>query len=221
VASRFTVAAAALTRWTGAADEDEAAAEEARRNHQTTFTTVFPPANVLAAQERFNALVLHLRANADYYANVIVTDMVSRGQFPVPTELLPMAGFVALQPMTVVRGRLAYRIDVTSSTQFDAARKLLQGVIDSIPDDTQGDEVTLPTPGFVVEPKLSCCSACEEFVEESRNVELTLRTAQADQEKWESARREARLSQATPDLEPFDPIAPNFRVTVENEPPES
>jgi hypothetical protein len=212
-------AKAALATWTAAATKSDEEAAEARRNHQTTFATVFPAANVLAAQERFDALVRHLRANADYYANVMVTDMISRGQFPVPIDLLQFAGFVALQPMTVVRGRLAYAIDLSSSPQFAAAATLLQSVIDAIPDTTETDDVTLPTPGFVIEPKLSCCSACEDFVEESRRIELVLKAAQADQARWEASRREKRISQATPDLNPFEPIQPAIKVSVEQEPP--
>ena len=209
----------ALATWTSDNTKSETAAAEAKRSHQAAFTSVFPAANVLAAQERFDALVRHLRANADYYANVMVTDMVSRGQFPVPTELLPFIGFVALQPMTVVRGRLAYPIDLSSAAQFAAARALLQGVIDAIPNDTATGEITLPTPGFVVEPKLSCCSACEDFVEESRKIELDLKTAQADKEKWEATRRAKRVNQATPDLDPFDPIQPSLKISVDQVPP--
>ena len=217
----FKIAAAALATWTSDAAKSEEAAAEARRNHQTTFTTVFPAANVLAAQERFDALVRHLRLNADYYAQVIVTDMVSRGQFPVPTDLLPFSGFVALQPMTVVRGQLAYAIDLSSSAQFASALALLQSVIAAIPNEKETDEVTLPTPGFVIEPKLSCCSACEGFVEESRQIELALKTAEADQAKWEATRRETLVTQATPDLDPFVPIEPTLKIRLEQEPPEA
>jgi hypothetical protein len=216
----FKTAAAALATWTSDVAKSEAAAAEERRDRQTTFSTVFPAANILAAQERFDALVRHLRLNADYYAQVIVTDMVSRGQFPVPTELLPFSGSVALQPMTVVRGRLAYEIDLSSSARFASASALLQSVIAAIPNEEETDEVTLPTPGFVIEPKLSSCSACEDFVEESRRIELAVKTAEADQAKWEATRREARLTQTTPELESFEPPEPTLRIHIEQEPPE-
>ena len=221
VKTLFKTAQAAVARWTGGVAKSEESAAESRRNHQTTFATVFPAANVLAAQERFDALVRHLNANADYYANVIVTDMVARGQFPVPTELLPFSGFVALQPMTVVRGRLAYAIDLESSTQFAPAIALLQSVIDAIPSELESDEITLPTPGFIIEPKLSSCSACEDFVEESRKVELALKTAEADQARWEATRREALVTQATPDLDPFVPSVPALTIHLDQEPPEA
>lgn len=215
----FAATSIALGRWTSGDDDGDAAAAEARRNRQATFDAVFPAANVLAAQERFDALVLHLRANADYYANVMVTDMISRGQFPVPPELLPYAGFVALQPMTVIGGRLAYAIDLAASKQFAAALTLLQKVIDAIPGETETGEITLPTPGFIVEPKLSSCSACEGFVEDSRKIELTLKEAQADQSRSEATRRERRLALSDPNLDPFEPAPPALKINVEQTPP--
>lgn len=211
-------AKAAVAAWMAAARKDDDEAAQRRRDHRATFSSVFPAGNVLAAQERFDALQRHLRANADYYANVMVTDMISRGQFPVPIALLPYASFVSLQPIAVVRGRLAYAIDV-SSPQFATAAGLLKGIIDSLPTEAESDEISLPTPGFVVEPKLSCCSAGEDFVEESRRIELELKQAQADQAKSEARRREKRIDAATPDLEPFDPIQPSFRVSVQQEAP--
>jgi hypothetical protein len=117
--------------------------------------------------------------------------------------------------MAVVRGRLAYAIDLSVSSQFASAAELLAKVIDAIPGEPTKSDVVLPTPGFVVEPKLSCCSSCEEFVEESRTIELALKTAQADQAKWEANRREKRITQATPDLQPFDPVEPAFKVSVQ------
>ena len=123
--------------WTAGVAKDDTAVAERRRDHQTTFANTFPPANVLAAQERFDALVKHLQANADYYANVRITDMIARGQLALLPELLPYLPFVALQPMTVVNGRLAYAIDLTSSPAFDPPADFLQHVVDSIPDDTE------------------------------------------------------------------------------------
>lgn len=205
----------ALAAWTRDSAKDQTAAAEARRAHQSTFASTFPAATVLVAQERFDALVRHLRVNADYYANALVTDMISRGQFPVPPELLPYAAFVALQPMAVVRGRLAYAIDLSASSEFTTAAALLEKVMEAIPSEQKTSEVVLPTPGFVVEPKLSCCSSCEEFVEESRTIELALKAAQADQAKWEASRRQKLLTQATPNLQSFEPAEPAFKVSVQ------
>jgi len=211
-------AKAALAAWSAAARKDDSEATQRRRDHRATFTSVFPAGNVLAAQERFDALQRHLHANADYYANVMITDMISRGQFPVPMDLMPFASFVTLQPIAVVRGRLAYAVDL-SSPQFASAAGLLKTVIDSLPETTETDEISLPTPGFVVEPKLSACSACEDFVEDSRRIELELKQAHADQAKIEASRRDKRITGSTPVLDPFDPIQPSFRVSVQQESP--
>jgi hypothetical protein len=214
-AAAFKAVTAALAAWTAGLATDAAAAAERRRDHQTAFADTFPPANVLAAQERFDALVRHLQANADYYANVRVTDMIARGQLAVPPELLQYFPFVALQPMTVVNGRLAYAVDLSSSPGFSPAEKLLQSVVDALPDDPEQGEISLPTPGFVVEPKLSCCSACEDFVENSRKIELDLKTAQADQAKWEASRRKARVDAA--ELGSFEPTEPVRIMTIQEQ----
>ena len=76
-------------------------------------------------------------------------------------------------------------------------------------------EVAVPTPGFVVEPKLSNCSAAEDFVEQSRRIELTLRAAQADQARWEASRREQLLGQSPPQLGSFEPLSPALKVDLQ------
>jgi hypothetical protein len=203
-----------LAAWKKDAGQSAAAAAQTRQAHQSLFVSVFPPGTVLTAMERFDALVRHLGAYSDYYANSILTDLISRGQFSVPVALLPFLGFVSPNPVAVVQGKLAYAIDLSSSPSFSAAIQLLQGIVDALPDETTTGEVTLPTPGFIVEPKLSCCSACEDFVESSRTIELDLRRAQADQAKREAERRERLLGQTPPKLEPFDPGEPKLRIDL-------
>jgi hypothetical protein len=206
-----------LAAWTADTNAGATAAADAKRAHQALFASVFPPADLLTAQERFDALVRHLQAYGDYYANVMITDLISRGQFRLPPALLPYLGCISLEPVAVVDGQLAYAIDLTASTQFASAATYLQtivGQVDATP--TTGD-VALPTPGFVVEPKLSCCSACEDFVEQSRTIQLELKQAEADQAKFEASRREQLL--AASQYGPFDPIAPAVKVDVEQTPP--
>lgn len=207
-------ATTALAAWLGDTQQDAKAAAQARQNHQSTFATVFPPATVLAAQERFDALIRHLRAYSDYYANVVITDLVSRGQFPLPPVLAPYVGFIGLQPLTVVGGRLAYALDLSVGGQFGAAQAILAKLVDQIPDDAVTGEAVLPTPGFVVEPKLSCCSGCEDYVEESRQVDLDLRRAQVEQARREAERRAQRLAANPPQLEPFEPVEPHLAIDL-------
>jgi hypothetical protein len=206
-----------LAAWVADNQTDATAAANAKTAHKDLFASIFPPGALLAAQERFDALQRHLQAYSDYYANVIVSDLISRGQFPLPSALLPYLGCISLQPMAVVDGQLAYAIDLSVSSQFNAAANFLNGIVSGIDPSTKTDEVALPTPGFVVEPKLSCCSACEDYVEAARTIDLENKQALADQAKFEASRREQLL--AAGKYDPFDPIEPAIKVNVEQTTP--
>ena len=214
---RAKVVTNSLAAWVTDTQNAATTASQARDAHKAVFAAIFPPADVLMAQERFDALVKHLQAYDDYYANIVVTALISRGQFQTPPALLPWLGIIAPQPTAVVNGKLAYAVDLSVSSQFDAGVAYLQTIVNLIPTDASSSEVTLPTPGFVVEPKLSCCSACEDFVEQSRTIDLELKQAQADQAKFEASRRQSLLAAAQYD--PFDPIEPALKISVEQTAP--
>jgi hypothetical protein len=207
-------AAAALKAWIDVAKTRQTAADQA-------FSSMFPPSQVLAARERFDALVHHLKSYSDYYAFAVMSDLISRNQLVLPPALLAYRLFIAPQPVAVVAGRLAYAIDLSSTSQFAPVVTAIEAIIASIQDDGPSGEVTLPTPGFVVEPKLSNCSACEGFVEKSRHIELELRKAQADQAKYEASRREKRLVSTPPNLDPFDPGEPTLKIDLQQTSPPS
>src|SRR5207244_1077016 len=66
------------------------------------------------------------------------------------------------------------------------------------------DTFIFPTPGLTITSRLGKCSACEEFIEESRKIELRRLAAEADSAEQEAARRAARIKAgdlADPDVE--------------------
>jgi hypothetical protein len=202
-----------LAAWVADTTGTATAAADAKAAHISTFAATFPPADLLIAKERFDALVKHLLAYSDYYANVIITDLISRGQFQTPTALYPYLGFISPVPIAVVGGKLAFQIDLSGSTQFGGAITYLQNLLAAMDSTALTDDAVLPTPGFVVEPKLSCCSACEDYVEQSRQIDLELKQAQADQARFEASRRQELLAAGT--LDPFDPIEPALKLIVD------
>ena len=69
-------------------------------------------------------------------------------------------------------------------------------------EDTQ--PVILPTHGMALEARLGQCNACEEYIQESRYIDLKTRCAKARQEEAEARRREKLLTKSPPDLSEFD-----------------
>lgn len=64
-------------------------------------------------------------------------------------------------------------------------------------------KVSLPTPGLIAEATVGQCCACEDYIVESRLIDLRQRGALASQEEAEAKRREKRIEAGQ--LEPFDP----------------
>lgn len=73
--------------------------------------------------------------------------------------------------------------------------------------------VTLPTHGTVLEMALGACDGCEDYIQQSRLIELREREAKARQEEAEANRRQQRLESTPPDLSEFRSI-PTGKLTV-------
>lgn len=197
------------------AASDWKATREARR---AAVDGMFPPARVLQAKERLDALLVHLSRYGDYYGYQILMDRRAAGldvQPPAIATLDPQA--VERTPMALVNGKVAYRVDLDASP---GARELLDKLLvrRDMPEPSTAEEFTLPTPGLLAEPKLSTCVACDEFVTEGRQIELRLRRAQARQAILEASRLRARLRHAPPLLDKDEPLVPPLTVRVENPP---
>jgi hypothetical protein len=60
--------------------------------------------------------------------------------------------------------------------------------------------ITLPTQGTILEAVVGECEACEDFIVQSRLIDLRVQEAKAEQEEAEAKRREMRLNAQPPDL---------------------
>ena len=197
------------------AASDAKATREARK---ASLDAMFPPARVLQAKERLEALLVHLERYGDYYRYQILMDRRAAGldvQPPSIAALDPEA--VERTPMALVNGRVAYRVDLDASP---GARDLLEQLVvrRNMPEPSAAEEFTLPTPGLLAEPKLSNCVACDPFVSEGREIELRLRRAQARQAVLEAARVRARLRAEPPLLDKDEPLGPPLVVRLEPPP---
>lgn len=63
----------------------------------------------------------------------------------------------------------------------------------------------MPTHGTVLEAMLGECDACDDFIQQSRLLDLRTNEAKTRQEEAEARRRELRLEATPPDLSPPNP----------------
>jgi hypothetical protein len=77
------------------------------------------------------------------------------------------------------------------------------------------DTILLPTPGMTTDARLGHCSAGEDFIEESRELDLDLRREQVRQAKAEADRLERRLVVEPPELDDPKPQVPRVQVDLE------
>lgn len=76
--------------------------------------------------------------------------------------------------------------------------------------------ISMPTPGLVLEAIVGDCNACEDFIEQSRLLDLRQQEAKARQEEAEADRRAQRLAAVPPDLsDPTTRPASEIRVVLE------
>ena len=205
-----------------AATEDQAArvaAAAARRERESTVRSLFGPDRMLAARERFDALRGHLLDNNDYYAFQLLTERIAQGRYQPPLAILQYLPYVGTRPIAVVDGKLCFPIVPAGSAALAPILAVLAKLADAIANDDDETDVQLPTPGMVVEPKLSMCSSAEPDAQQAREIELEQRQALAAQARLEAQRREKRLGLATPDLDPFEPPSPAIRVTLDQPEP--
>ena len=118
----------------------------------------------------------------------------------------------------VIGGCSSGRTTVLVSTLAQATSQgQVAALVDAVTNDGREVDVTLPTPGFVVEPKLSMCTAAEPYIEEARRIELEQRQALAIQAGMEAKRRTRLMEGPQPSLEPFDREAAAIKVSLQQQ----
>jgi hypothetical protein len=209
----------AIQAWLDEATADDQAARTAaataRRERESTIRSLFGPEKMLAARERFDALRSHLLANNDYYAFQLLTELIGQGRYQPPLAVIQYLPFVDPRPIAVVDGKLCFAIVAAGSATLAPILATLDTLAHGIVNQDDEADVQLPTPGMVVEPKLSMCGAAEPDAEQPRRIELEQRQAIATQALHEAERREKRLAGTSPNLDPFEPPAPAIRVVLE------
>ena len=184
--------------------QDTANAEQKRRERiarEAEIASAFPLKQVLDALEREEALLSHLNANGHFYRYALLTSRPSENLVFTDPDLAPyldnttlgLAGDLVAVPVRTERIR---ELDTVWARVFKDEGLFAQ---------VEKSEITLPTNGLSLEQRLGQCDGCEDYIDDSRALELQRLTAEVQALELENQRRSARLGKTPPDLS--DPSA--------------
>lgn len=179
-------------------DTRQQAAAAAMQANQSTVQADFPDKDIAQALESADALVQHLNAYKNYYRTMMLKLMPWSDQLSnlmsaySPIVMHQVSGFtdeyVALPVNADLDPRLKQLFDTLVTNNKDLTS--MQTVI----------PVDLPTPGIHLETRLGECSACEDYVEqirqldlESKRLDIRLKHEQLEQQKSETQRYRDRV----------------------------
>jgi hypothetical protein len=198
---------------------NQANQEQAQDAAENMLEMKFPLEDVGRARERRNTLLAHLNEHVNYYRYALFQGLPPSEQLD---RLMDGSGGALrvgmFEPRVVsVHGPLL-AVPLLGANEALIA-KFQDNMVSILKDIAKAeDHIMLPTPGMTIESRLGRCSACEEFIEKSREIELRRLDAVAKQEEAEAKRRTQRVDQANPELDPFEPSSSALRVEVTKPP---
>lgn len=164
-------------------------------------------ASVAAAKVAWLQLHDHIKTNVDHYAQAVWLSRIADSR-DAEMQSNYWASLVETEPIAFYGDKVALRI-----VHLEDASRLLGLDLESIVDAADNLEephdqsiVTLPVAATVMESRVGECNSCEEYIRESRRIELIRVDAVASQQRSEAARRTMRLEQDPPLLDPFEPL---------------
>ena len=205
-------------------DQEVAKTEAEGKQDKTTtedkLSMAFPIEDMARARERMKVLFAHLNEHKDFYnyslfqalppsEQVLKIVEASNGRLSVglfEPRVVAMSGAKLVVPLTPMAGSEQLKTFLTS-----LGNNLANTFADTL---KTPDTTVLPTPGVSVSSRLGKCTGCEEFIEESRKLELVRLSAVAQQAQAEADRRKARIE--AKDLEPFEPEPAAVKLQLEN-----
>jgi hypothetical protein len=158
--------------------------------------TDFPLRDYAYAVERSEALLVHLQANHNHYAFALFRAQPPQAQLTyIEDTLVALEGYFSPGFFTprVVSQIGKFMLVPLNDTFIPKAQDLLKilkartNIVDEV------EDVLLPSPGMTIEARLGNCDTCEDFIDETRQLDLALRREQVRQAKLEADRMDARL----------------------------
>jgi hypothetical protein len=207
-----------------AAEPTPAAVEQAQAKQdvlsdEDRLETDFPLRDYAIATERAEVLQKHLEQHNHHYSFALFRALppqeqlehIERAMASIHTGFDP--GF--FQPR--VAGQIGPSLIVPLNHEaIPQAAQLLDILKSRITVKPETDTVLLPSPGITMDARLGQCSTCEDFIEDTRALDLDLRRAQLRQAQAEADRLEKRVSAAQ--LDDPKPQVPRLQLELEQHP---
>jgi hypothetical protein len=175
----------------------------------------FPLDELASAREREEALRDHLKAHADHYSFALFQGLSPAEQSRYIEDSGLEVGTFEPRVLAISGPQLAVPLAPPPEGEL---RTFIEGLRDSFTNAFAGtaddpEFFIFPTPGMTINSRLGKCTACEDFIEDSREIELRRLAAVADSAEHEASRRAARIKANELD----DPVVENapLHVTVD------
>jgi hypothetical protein len=177
----------------------------------------FPLDELASAREREEALLDHLRAHADHYRFALFQGLSPAEQSKYIEDSGLEVGTFEPRVLAISGPQLAVPLAPPPAGDLrdfvESIRKSFAAAFTGTVDTPE--EFIFPTPGLSINSRLGQCTACEDYIEDSRKIELRRLSAVADSAEHEAARRAARIK--SNNLE--DPVVENAPLHVMFEKP--
>jgi hypothetical protein len=211
----------------GAKMAKQAQQAQDRLSDEDRLENDFPMRDSAIAQERAEVLQEHLKEHSQHYSFALFQALppqeqlnyIEQAMSSITTDFDP--GFFQPRVVSQIGTRLLVplnhemiRVPPNNETDLTAG-DLLRILKEEIDVPRQEDTVLLPSPGMTIESRLGRCSAGEDFIEETRKLDLKLRVAQVRQAEAEAARLERRLTATPPLLNDPSAQAPELDVRID------
>lgn len=177
---------------------------------------------IAEARVEFNRLQCHIRHHIAYYLQATAAS-IPEGDLRILLEEqygLP-PGAVQVRIAGFVGTRAAFRVldeDWFKLSGYDHASVMSNRAVTSFLSSPRApDDITMPTPGLVVEPRLGQCTACDDFVMAHRQLDLELKREDVAKARAENQRRQLRI--AAGDLDDPEDRQAHIGVTLDAPPP--
>lgn len=168
-------------------------ATQDKANDQDKLEMKFGLDVIANAQEREEALKRHLLDHINYYKYVLFQAQPPSEQIEQIMKISDLAVGTFEPRVVSMRGEyLAIPLITILDKELDDAFQELIKDLKDLPS-LKPKLVMIPTNGMTIDSRLGKCSTCEDYIEESRVIELDRLKSVALQTKYEADRFEARL----------------------------
>jgi hypothetical protein len=196
----------------------KATAQQDKLTAEDKLAMAFPLDELASAYEREPALRGHLNEHLDHYSFALFQALSPAEQNAyIETQSNGALEVGMFEPRVIAINGADLAVPLSpppAGPIRDMLEKLRKSFGDAFKTTAeQPDKFIFPTPGLTITSRLGKCTACEQFIEDSREIELRRLAAEADKAEQEVARRKARIQ--ADDLEDPEVEAAPLQVHID------